>query len=135
MFRHRHRQPPPFAKFINWTDYRWEPNAWRSAATQPWIRHAPRRRRYTFLQIFLAGLAVVAGLKLMSALQNSASALQNSASALQNSASALQNSASALQNSAFSLRNSRNQSWVERGALAVLVLMVASYLAKRRERL
>src|SRR5215204_6219502 len=128
MFRHRHRRPPPFAKFINWTDYRWEPNAWRSAATQPWIRHAPRRRRYTFLQIFLAGLAVVAGLKLMSALQNSASALQNSASALQNSASALQNSA-------FSLRNSRNQSWVERGALAVLVLMVASYLAKRRERL
>jgi hypothetical protein len=114
MFRHRHRRPPPFAKFINWTDYRWEPNAWRNAATQPWIRHAPRRRRYTFLQIFLAGLAVVAGLKLMSALQNSASALQNSA---------------------FSLRNSRNQSWVERGALAVLVLMVASYLAKRRERL
>src|SRR5215204_5490700 len=107
MFRHRHRRPPPFAKFINWTDYRWEPNAWRSAATQPWIRHAPRRRRYTFLQIFLAGLAVVAGLKLMSALQNSASAL----------------------------RNSRNQSWVERGALAVLVLMVASYLSKRRERL
>src|SRR5215204_5406847 len=121
MFRHRHRRPPPFAKFINWTDYRWEPNAWRSAATQPWIRHAPRRRRYTFLQIFLAGLAVVAGLKLMSALQNSASALQNSASALQNSA--------------FSLRNSRNESWVERGALAVLVLMVASYLSKRRERL
>src|SRR5215203_5385473 len=109
MFRHRHRQPPPFAKFINWTDYRWEPNAWRSAATQPCIRHAPRRRRYTFLQIFLAGLAVVAGLKLISALQNSASALQNSA---------------------FSLRNSRNQSWVERGALAVLVLMVASYLSK-----
>jgi len=107
MFRHRHRRPPPFADFINWTDYRWEPNAWRSAATEPWTRHAPPRRGYTFLQVFLAGLAVVIGLKLMSALQNSA----------------------------FSLRNRRNQSWLERGVLAVLLLMVASYVSKRRRRL
>jgi hypothetical protein len=47
-------------------------------------------------------LAVVAGLKLMSALKNSA------------------------------LRNRRNRSWLERGVLAVLLLVVASYVSKRR---
>src|SRR4029079_9241502 len=102
MFRQRHRRRAPFADFINWTDYRWEPNTWRGAATNPWTPHAPRRRRYTFLQVFLAGLAVVAGLKLMAALQNSA------------------------------LRNSRNRSWFERVCLAVLRLMVASYVSKQR---
>ena len=95
MFRQRHRSPP-FADFINWTDYRWEPNAWRSATT-PWNRHAPRPRGYTFLQVFLAGLAVLAGLKLMAA-----------------------------------MRNSRNRSWLERSALAVLLLLVASYVSKQR---
>jgi len=49
-----------------------------------------------------AGLAVVAGLKLMSALKNSA------------------------------LRNRRSRSWLERGVLAVLLLLVASYVSKRR---
>jgi hypothetical protein len=51
--------------------------------------------------VFLAGLAVVGGLKLMSALKNSA------------------------------LR-SGNRSWLERGVLAVLLLLVASYVSKRR---
>jgi hypothetical protein len=97
MFRHRHRRPAPFADFINWTDYRWEPNAWRRTATTPWTGHTSPRVGYTVLQVFLAGLAVVAGLKLMSA-----------------------------------LRNSRNRSWLERGFLAVLFLLVASYVAKRR---
>ena len=85
---------PPFANFINWTDYRWVPNT--GAATRP--------RGYTFLQVFLAGLAVVAGLKLMAALQNGASAL----------------------------KNSRNRSWLERRALAILLLLVASYVSKQR---
>src|SRR5262245_43223495 len=97
MFRQRHGRTPPFADFINWTDYRWEPNTWRGAATTPWARHAPRRRHYTFLQVFLAGLAVVVGLKLMA-----------------------------------TLRIRRNRSWLERGALAVLVLLVASYVSKQR---
>src|SRR5262245_44923185 len=98
MFRHRHRRPPPFSDFINWTDYRWEPSPWPSAATRPrpWGQHSPQRPGYSVLQVFLAGLAVVVGLKLMS-----------------------------------SLRNSRNRSWLERGALAVLLLIVASYVSKR----
>ena len=109
MFRHRH--PPSFANFINWTDYRWEPNSWQGAAEgpRPWHPHTHRRPGYSFLQVFLAGLAVLAGLKLMSALQNSAWALKNSA-----------------------LRNSGNRSWLERGVLAVLLLLVVSYVSKRR---
>jgi hypothetical protein len=68
MFRHRSR---PFADFINWTDYHWEPNTWQGATgPRPWTPHATPRRRYSFLQVFLAGLAVVAGLKLMSSLRN-----------------------------------------------------------------
>ena len=103
MFRQRHR-PPPFANFINWTDYRWEPNSWQGTAAgpRPWHPHTHRRPGYSFLQVFLAGLAVVAGLKLMSALKNSA------------------------------LRNSGNRSWLERGVLTVLLLLVASYVSKRR---
>jgi hypothetical protein len=102
MFRHRHRRPSPFSDFINWKDYRWEPSPWQGAAAgpRPWGRPAPRQRGYTFLQVFLAGLAVVLGLKLMS-----------------------------------SLRNSGNRSWLERGVLAVLLLVVASYVSKRRQRL
>ncbi len=106
MSRYRHRRPPPFADFINWTDYRWEPNTWQGAAgPRQWTPHAPPRPRYSFLQVFLAGLAVVAGLKLMSALKDSA------------------------------LRNRGNRSWVERGVLAILLLLVASYVSKRRRRL
>jgi hypothetical protein len=68
MFRHRHRRTPPFSDFINWTDYRWEPSPWQGAAAGPraWGRPAPHQRGYTFIQVFLAGLAVVLGLKLMS---------------------------------------------------------------------
>jgi hypothetical protein len=33
-----------------------------------------------------------------------------------------------------SLRNSVNRSWLEKGILAVLLLMVASYISKRRRR-
>jgi len=106
MFRQRHRRSPSFADFINWTDYRWEPNPWQGATgPRAWTPHAPPGRRYSFLQVFLAGLAVVAGLKLMSALKNSA------------------------------LRNRRSRSWLERGFLAVLLLLVASYVSKRRRRL
>src|SRR4030095_9538821 len=106
MFRQRHRRYPPFADFINWTDDHWEPKAWQGATgPRAWTPHAPPGRRYSFLQVFLAGLAVVAGLKLMSALKNSA------------------------------LRNRRNRSWLERGVLAVLLLLVASYVSKRRHRL
>ena len=81
MFRHAHWRPrPSFANLIKRTDYPGEPRS--------------------FLQVFLAGVAVVLGLKLMS-----------------------------------SLRNSVNRSWLERGVLAVLLLMVASYVAKRSRRL
>jgi hypothetical protein len=99
MFRHGPRRTSPFSDFINWTDYRWEPNRWRGAAApaRPWIPQAPHRRRYSVLQMFLAGLAVVAGLKLMS-----------------------------------SLRNHGNRSWLEKGVLAVLLLIVASYISKRK---
>ena len=98
MFRHRHR-PSPFSDFINWTDYRWEPSTWQGATAgpRPWHPHARHRRGYSLVQVFLAGLAVVVGLKLMT-----------------------------------SLRNSGNRSWVERGALAVLFLLVASYVSRRR---
>ena len=68
MFRQRSR-PAPFADFINWTDYRWEPGPFRRPSRRG--LHARPGRRYSFLQVFLAGLAVVAGLKLMSALRNS----------------------------------------------------------------
>jgi len=98
MFRQRHRRSPSFADFINWTDYHWEPNAWQGATgPRAWTPHAQPGRRYSFLQVFLAGLAVVAGLKLMAA-----------------------------------LRNRRNRSWLERGVLAVLLLLVASFVSKRR---
>jgi len=70
MFQHR-RRSRPFADFINWTDYHWEPSAWQGATgPRPWTPHASPRRGYSFLQVFLAGLAVIAGLKLMSSLRN-----------------------------------------------------------------
>lgn len=81
MFRHG-RQPaapkpwakagsPAFTDFINWTDYRWESNPWQAATgPRPWTRQPPTRPRYSLFQVFLAGLAVVVGLKLMSSLRN-----------------------------------------------------------------
>jgi hypothetical protein len=105
MFRDRQRRPSPFADFINWTDYHWEPSTWQCpAGPRPWTGHAASPRRHGFLQVFLAGLAVVAGLKLMSALKASA------------------------------LSNRRNRSWMERGVLALLLLLVASYISKQRRR-
>jgi hypothetical protein len=101
MFRQRHRP----AGFINWTDYHWEPSTRESAAgPRPWTGHAESPRRYSFLQVFLAGLAVVAGLQLLSALKHSA------------------------------LRNRGNRSWMERGVLALLLLLVASCVSKQRRR-
>ena len=101
MFSHRNRP----AAFINWTDYHWEPSTRQGGAgPRPWTGHTATPRSYTFLQVFLAGLAVVAGLKLMSALQSSAS------------------------------RSRGNRSWVERGVLAVLLLLVAAYVSKQRRR-
>jgi hypothetical protein len=105
MFRHRRRRPSPFADFIDWADYRWEPNAWQGPISPR--RWTPTERRFNVVQVFLAGLAVFAVLKLMSALKNSAAAL----------------------------RNRGNRSWLEQGILAVLLLMVASYVSKRRWRL
>jgi hypothetical protein len=98
MYRDRHRRPPPFADFINWTDYRWDANPWQRRASGPRTWGQPRpRRRFSVLQVFLAGLAVVLGVKLMS-----------------------------------SLRNGGNRSWIEKGVLAVLLIMVANYVARRR---
>jgi hypothetical protein len=105
MFRDRQRRPSPFADFINWTDYHWEPSTWQGpTGPRPRTGHAASRRRYSFLQVFLAGLAVVAGLKLMSALKNSA------------------------------LGNRGNRSWMERSVLALLLLLVASYVSKQKRR-
>ena len=72
MSRQRPQRTTPFADFINWTDYRWEPNTWRGAAAgpRPWGHPRPQRRGYSILQVFLAGLAVVAGVRLMSSLRN-----------------------------------------------------------------
>jgi hypothetical protein len=96
MFSHRHRRPP-FPDLINWTDYRWDPNPSRHhSGPRPFGHHPHPRRGYGLLKVLLAGLAVVAGVKLMS-----------------------------------SLRNGGNRSWVEKGILAVLLLMVASYVSKR----
>jgi hypothetical protein len=99
MFRQRHRRRPPFSDFINWTDYHWEPSVRQEASPGPGPGQAPwhyPRPRYTFLQVLLAGLAVVVGLKLM-----------------------------------FSLRSRRNRPFLQRGVLAVLLLMAISYIFKR----
>jgi hypothetical protein len=70
MFRHGHRHSAPFSDFINWTDYRWDasPRQGVTGGPQPWARPSRGHRDYSFLQVFLAGLAVLVGLKLMSAL-------------------------------------------------------------------
>lgn len=72
MSRHRHQRTAPFSDFINWTDYRWEPGPWRGATAgpRPWETPRHQRRGYTILQVFLAGLAVLAAVKLMSSLRN-----------------------------------------------------------------
>jgi hypothetical protein len=101
MLRHRNRP----AAFINWTDYHWEPGTWQGATgSRPWTGHTATLPRYTFLQVFLAGLAVVAGVKLMTALKSSAS------------------------------RNLGKRSWMERSVLTLLLLLVASYVSKQRRR-
>jgi hypothetical protein len=100
MFRHRHR-PPAFSEFLNWTDYRWEPSATSAPGTpRPRGWQAPYRRGFSLLQVFLAGLAVIVGLKLMT-----------------------------------QLRNRGNRSLIEKRILAVLLVVVASYISKRRQRL
>jgi hypothetical protein len=73
MFRDRPRRSPPFADFINWTDYRWDNTPWQGAATRPGPsgRTHPYQRRFSFLQVLLAGLAVVVGIRLMSSLRSS----------------------------------------------------------------
>jgi hypothetical protein len=61
MFRQRR---PPFADFINWTDYHWDPAPRPQGPIQgPW----GNPRRYGFGHILLAGLAVLIGVKLLSA--------------------------------------------------------------------
>jgi hypothetical protein len=104
MFRHGHRRSAPFSDFINWTDYRWDasPRQGVTGGPQPWARPSRGHRDYSFLQVFLAGLAVVVGLKLISALKDSAS------------------------------RNRRNRSWPERAVLAILLIAVASYVSRQR---
>ena len=103
MFRYGHRRAAPFSEFINWTDYRWDASSRHGVASgpQPWARPSRGYRGYSFLQIFLAGLAVVVGLRLVTALKNAS-------------------------------RNRRYWSWPERAVLAVLLLMVASYVSRQR---
>jgi hypothetical protein len=66
MFRQRYRRPP-FADFINWTDYRWDP-----APRAGGPIHAPwdRPRQFGLGQLILAGLAVLLGVKVFSAYRN-----------------------------------------------------------------
>ena len=68
MFRNRQRRGS-FADFINWTDYRWDaaPHA-RGPIRGPWDR--PRPRGHGIAQLLLAGLAVLLGVKLLSAFRN-----------------------------------------------------------------
>jgi hypothetical protein len=99
MFRHRQRRPSPVADFINWTDYRWDASPWRGAAPRAWGQQPGGQRGYSFLQVLLAGIAVVVGVKLMS-----------------------------------SLRNGGNRSWLQKGVLAVLLLIVASAVSNRARR-
>ena len=63
MFRHRHRRAP-FADFIDWTDYRWDPAPRpRGPIHGPW----GRPRQFGVGQLLLAGLAVLIGVKVFSA--------------------------------------------------------------------
>jgi hypothetical protein len=106
MSRHKPPRVQSFSDCINWTDYHWEPNPWRSATAgpRPWTPQAPHARGYSLLQVFLAGFVVLLGLKLMSALKNRA------------------------------LRNRVNRSVLERGAMALMLLLVASYVSRQRRR-
>ena len=101
MFRHRQRTAP-LSESINWTDYRWDSSAPTHAPGQPRVSGSPAspRQEFNVLQLFLAGLAVIVGLTLMSG-----------------------------------LRHRRNRSRWQRGVLAAVLVMVASYVAKRRTRL
>jgi hypothetical protein len=67
MFRHRYRRSP-FSDFINWTDYRWDAAPRPQAPIQgPWNRP---HRQHGFLQLLLAGLAVMLGIRLLSAFRS-----------------------------------------------------------------
>ena len=63
MFRHRYRRAP-FADFINWTDYRWDP-----APRAPGPIHSPwgGPHRFGMGQLLLAGLAVAIAVKVFTA--------------------------------------------------------------------
>jgi hypothetical protein len=66
MFRHRYRRRP-FAPYINWTDYRWDPAPRPVGPVRgPW----GRPRRHGLAPVILAGLAVLLGLKVFSAYRN-----------------------------------------------------------------
>jgi hypothetical protein len=66
MFRQRYRRPP-FSGFINWTDYRWDA-APRPRAPMHGAWNQPRQ--FGFLQLFLAGLAVLFGVRMLSGFGN-----------------------------------------------------------------
>jgi len=66
MFRHRQRRSP-FADFINWTDYNWDP-APRPRGPIRGPRDQPRQ--HGIGQLLLAGLVVLLGVKVFSAYRN-----------------------------------------------------------------
>ena len=66
MFRHRQRRPP-FADFINWTDYHWDP-APRPRGPIRGLSDLPRQ--HGIGQLLLAGLVVLLGVKVFSAYRN-----------------------------------------------------------------
>jgi hypothetical protein len=66
MFRHRYRRGP-FAPYINWTDYRWDPAPRPGGSVRgPW----GQPRRHSLAQVILAGLAVLLGIKVFSGYRN-----------------------------------------------------------------
>jgi len=66
MFRHRQRRPP-FADFINWTDYHWDPVPRPQGPIRgPWRQPG----QFGIGQLLLAGLVVLLGAKVFSAYRN-----------------------------------------------------------------
>jgi hypothetical protein len=66
MFRDPYRRRSPFADFINWTDYKWDPAPHaRGPVRGPW--NPQGNRNHSFLQLLVAGLAVFLGVRLLSA--------------------------------------------------------------------
>ena len=67
MFRAPYRRRTPFADFNNWTESRWDPAPHtRGPVRGPW----GRPRRPSFLQMFVAGIAVLLGVQLLSSFRN-----------------------------------------------------------------